>query len=286
MSLVTNHSTSLCGVGIGLRSVHYQTILETLPDTPWFEALTDNYMGNGGLPLQYLEQIREHYPITLHGVGLSLGSLDPLDKKYLMQLKQLIHRFQPTLVSDHLCWSSFDGIHGNDLFPMPYSKEALTHIVDRIQQVQDTLGQRIVVENVSSYVTYHSDEMTEWEFLAEVVKQADCDLLCDVNNIYVSAQNHQFDPLVYLRALPHDRIKEIHLAGYDNVGTHLLDTHGDVVQPEVWKLYEQAIELIGPVATLIEWDTDIPDFEVLQKEAKKAALILEQYDIEKYNETA
>ena len=226
--------------------------------------------------MHYLEQVREHYPITLHGVGLSLGSLDPLDQNYIKKLKQLIQRFQPSLVSDHLCWSSIDGIHGNDLFPMPYSKEALTHIVNRIQQVQDTLGQRILVENVSSYVTYQSDEMTEWEFLAEVVKKADCDLLCDVNNIYVSAQNHQFDPLVYLRALPHDRIKEIHLAGYEDEGTHLLDTHGDVVHPPVWDLYEQAIEMIGPVATLIEWDTNIPAFSTLQQEAQKAALILEQ----------
>lgn len=271
-----SHTTPLCGAGVGLRSTHYQAILETLPDVNWFEALTDNYMGNGGLPLQYLEQISNHYPITLHGVGLSLGSLDPLNKVYIQKLKQLIQRFQPRLVSDHLCWSSFDGIHGNDLFPMPYSKEALKHIVSRIQQVQDALGQRILVENVSSYVTYQSDEMTEWEFLAEVAKQADCDLLCDVNNIYVSAQNHQFDPLIYLRALPHERIKEIHLAGYEDEGTHLLDTHGDVVHPPVWDLYEQAIEMIGPVATLIEWDTNIPAFSVLQQEAQKAAHILEQ----------
>mgnify|MGYP000571276164 FL=1 len=273
-----SHATPLCGAGIGLRSVHYQTILEMLPDVPWFEALTDNYMGNGGLPLHYLEQVREHYPITLHGVGLSLGSLDPLNQDYIKKLKQLIQHFQPRLVSDHLCWSSIDGIHGNDLFPMPYSQEALVHIVDRIKQVQDALGQRILVENVSSYVTYQSDEMTEWEFLAEVVKQADCDLLCDVNNIYVSAKNHQFDPLVYLSALPHDRIKEIHLAGYEDEGTHLLDTHGDVVHPPVWDLYEKAIEMIGPIATLIEWDTNIPGFSTLQQEAQKAALILEQFD--------
>jgi len=274
----TSHAISLCGAGIGLRSVHYQTILETLPDVPWFEALTDNYMGNGGLPLHYLEQVREHYPITLHGVGLSLGSLDPLDQDYIKKLKHLIQRFQPRLVSDHLCWSSIDGIHGNDLFPIPYSQEALVHIVDRIKQVQDALGQRILVENVSSYVTYQSDEMTEWEFLSEVVRLADCNLLCDVNNIYVSAQNHQFDPLVYLQALPHERIKEIHLAGYEDVGTHLLDTHGGVVHPPVWELYEQAIEMIGPVATLLEWDTNIPSFDILQLEAKKAALVLEQFD--------
>ncbi len=278
MSSINHHTPPLLGAGIGLRSVHYQTILETLPAVPWFEALTDNYMGEGGLPLHYLEAVCNHYPITFHGVGLSLGSLDPLDRNYLNKLKKLIDRFQPKLVSDHLCWSSFGGIHGNDLFPLPYSKEALDHIVNRISQVQESLGQRILVENVSSYVTFHSDEMTEWEFLTEVAKRADCDLLCDINNIYVSAQNHQFDPLVYLTALPHNRVKEIHLAGYEDVGTHLLDTHGDVVHPPVWALYEQAIEMIGPVATLIEWATNIPSFDTLQQEARKAALILERYD--------
>ena len=277
MSHTRNSSASINGAGVGLRSAHYQTVLETLPDVPWFEALTDNYMGNGGLPLYYLEKIREHYPITFHGVGLSLGSLDPLDNQYIQKLKERIKRYQPTLVSDHLCWSSYDGVHGNDLFPMPYSQEALNHMVGRIQQVQDALGQRIVVENVSSYVTFQSDEMTEWEFLSEVVKRADCDLLCDVNNIYVSARNHQFDPIEYLKALPHDRIREIHLAGYEDEGTHLLDTHGEAVHPPVWDLYQKAIELIGPVATLIEWDNNIPAFETLHLEAKKAAQILEQF---------
>lgn len=277
MSHTRNSSASINGAGVGLRSAHYQTVLETLPDVPWFEALTDNYMGNGGLPLYYLEKIREHYPITFHGVGLSLGSLDPLDNQYIQKLKERIKRYQPSLVSDHLCWSSYDGVHGNDLFPMPYSQEALNHMVGRIQQVQDALGQRIVVENVSSYVTFQSDEMTEWEFLSEVVKRADCDLLCDVNNIYVSARNHQFDPMVYLKALPHDRIREIHLAGYEDEGTHLLDTHGEAVHPPVWDLYQKAIELIGPVATLIEWDNNIPAFETLHLEAKKAAQILEQF---------
>lgn len=277
MSHTRNSSASINGAGVGLRSAHYQTVLETLPDVPWFEALTDNYMGNGGLPLYYLEKIREHYPITFHGVGLSLGSLDPLDNQYIQKLKERIKRYQPSLVSDHLCWSSYDGVHGNDLFPMPYSQEALNHMVGRIQQVQDALGQRIVVENVSSYVTFQSDEMTEWEFLSEVVKRADCDLLCDVNNIYVSARNHQFDPIEYLKALPHDRIREIHLAGYEDEGTHLLDTHGEAVHPPVWDLYQKAIELIGPVATLIEWDNNIPAFETLHLEAKKAAQILEQF---------
>lgn len=279
MSHNRNSSASINGAGVGLRSAHYQTVLETLPDVPWFEALTDNYMGNGGLPLHYLEKIREHYPITFHGVGLSLGSLDPLDNRYIQKLKERIKRYQPSLVSDHLCWSSYDGVHGNDLFPMPYTQEALNHMVDRIQQVQDALSQRIVVENVSSYVTFQSDEMTEWEFLSELVKRADCDLLCDVNNIYVSARNHQFDPMVYLKALPHDRIREIHLAGYEDEGTHLLDTHGEAVHPPVWELYKQAIELIGPVATLIEWDNNIPVFETLHLEAKKAAQILEQFNV-------
>ncbi len=279
MTSSTQVAPNITGAGVGLRSTHYQTILETLPEVPWFEALTDNYMGPGGLPHHYLERISTQYPITFHGVGLSLGSLDPLDDQYLRRLKALIHRYRPQLVSDHLCWSSFDGVHGNDLFPLPYSEEALRHIVQRIQQVQDYLGQRIVIENVSSYLTFQSSDMTEWAFLAEVVTEADCDLLCDVNNIYVSASNHGFDPLTYLKALPADRVREIHLAGYEDEGTHLLDTHGAPVHEPVWTLYAQAMALFGPVPTLIEWDTNIPDFAVLQQEAAKAQAIMEQYDV-------
>lgn len=263
------------GVGIGLRAQHYQTLLNDLPAVPWLEALTDNYMNEGGLPLYYLEQVRSHYPLTFHGVGMSLGSTDPLDKTYLNKLKNLIGRFEPIHVSDHLCWSSFHGLHGNDLFPMPYTEEAISHISERILQVQEFLGQRILIENVSSYLSFKQSAMTEAEFLAEVVKRADCDLLCDVNNIYVSAQNHQFDAMDYLNRLPGDRIKEIHLAGFEDVGTHLLDTHGARVHDPVWDLYEETITRFGNIPTLIEWDTDIPEFSVLMEEREKAQKIMD-----------
>jgi uncharacterized protein (UPF0276 family) len=264
------------GAGIGLRSVHYQTILKTLPEVPWFEVLIDNYMGEGGQPLDYLEQVREHYPLTFHGVGMSLGSIDPLDYAYLARLKSLIDRFQPSLVSDHLCWASFDGVHGNDLFPMPYTNEAIQHLVSRIDQVQNFLGRRILIENVSSYLSFTVDAMSEVEFLTEVAEQADCDILCDVNNIYVSAMNHQFDPVDYLRALPAKRIKEMHLAGFEDQGTHLLDTHGARVHEPVWRLYQSALEFFGPVPTLIEWDTNIPDFAILKEERDKAQQMMRQ----------
>ena len=265
------------GAGIGLRSAHYQTILNSRPDIPWFEALTDNYMGEGGQPLDYLEQVRELYPLTFHGVGMSLGSTDPIDQNYLSCLKNLINRFQPTYVSDHLCWASFDGIHGNELFPMPYTCEAIDHIVHRIDQVQNFLGQRILIENVSSYLSFKVDAMAEVEFLSEIAKKADCDILCDVNNIYVSAVNHRFDPYAYLAALPKERIKEMHLAGFEDQGTHLLDTHGARIHEPVWKLYRAALELFGPVPTLIEWDTNIPEFKVLEQEQSKAAALMSDY---------
>lgn len=263
-------SEPLTGVGIGLRSQHYQDILKHSPDIPWFEALSDNYMNDGGLPLYYLEQIRQHYPITFHGVGMSLGATDPLNEEYLTRLKGLIARFEPVYVSDHLCWSSHSGLYANDLLPMPYTQEAVRHIAERILRVQDFLGRRILIENVSSYVSYTQSVMEEVDFLTEVVGQADCDLLCDVNNIYVSAKNHHYDPLVYLSKLPADRIKEFHLAGYEDMGTHLLDTHGARVHEPVWALYQEALKRFGPIPTLIEWDTDIPDFDVLVQEQSRA----------------
>lgn len=270
-----NTQPVLNGVGIGLRAPHYQHIIEQQPDIPWFEALIDNYLGDGGLPLYYLEKIREQYPLTFHGVGMSLGSSDPLDKNYLNRLKQRMDDFEPIHVSDHLCWNSIGGIHGNDLLPLPYTEDALRQVVNNIHQVQDHLGQQILIENVSSYVAFTDDAMTEWDFVREVVKQADCLLLCDINNIYVSAINHGFDPLDYLKAMPKERIREIHLAGYQDQGTHLLDTHGQPVHEPVWSLYRQALSMYGPVPTLIEWDTDIPDFDVLEQEAFKASEAME-----------
>jgi uncharacterized protein len=258
------------GVGIGLRSKHYQDILATKPDVPWFEILTDNYLGEGGAPLHYLEQVAEHYPLSFHCVGMSLGSAEPINKAYFDKLERLIARFQPAHISDHLSWNSLHGVHGHDLLPMPYTEDAARHIAQKIQAAQDCLGRRILIENVSSYLAFKDSYLTELEFLCDVVKRADCELLCDVNNIYVSARNHDFDAADYLRRLPKERVKELHLAGYEDQGTHLLDTHGSAVHEPVWQLYEQAIAQFGTVPTLIEWDTNIPNFDVLLKEREKA----------------
>ena len=260
-------------IGIGLRSQHYQDILKNRPTVPWFEALTDNYLGDGGQPLAYLEQIRAEYPITLHGVGMSLGSFEPLNFDYLKKVKNLNDRMQPAWLSDHLCWSASGGHYSHDLLPLPYTEEAIKHMSTRIAQAQDFLGQQLVIENVSSYVSFAASEVTEWEFLIAVVDQADCMLLLDINNIYVSARNHNFNPETYLSAIPAKRVREIHLAGYEDQGTHLLDTHGEPVHQHVWTLYEKALGQLGPIPTLIEWDTNIPTFQQLLEEARKAEQI-------------
>jgi len=267
-------TASITGAGIGLRSRHYQEILDTQPTVPWFEVLSENYFGAGGLPIYHLERIREHYPITLHGVGMSLGSADPLNVDYLARLKKLAERIEPVYISDHLAWISIDGRHVHDLLPLPYTEEALTLFSSRVREAQDVLGRRLLIENPSSYMSYKNADLTESEFLLELVKRADCDLLFDVNNVYVSSQNHSFDPIEYLHALPADRVKEIHLAGYEEQDSYLFDTHGHRVHPPVWKLYKDAIKCLGPIPTLIEWDTDIPEFSVLVDEANTAQKIL------------
>ena len=261
------------GIGIGLRSQHYQDILNNRPKVSWFEALTDNYLGDGGQPLAYLEQIRADYPITLHGVGMSLGSFEPLNLDYLKKVKNLKNRMQPAWLSDHLCWSASGGYYSHDLLPLSYTEEAAKHISTRIVQAQDFLGEQLVIENVSSYVSFAASEMTEWEFLIAVVDRADCMLLLDINNIYVSAHNHGFSPEAYLNAIPAQRVREIHLAGYEDQGTHLLDTHGKPVHQPVWALYEKALSQLGPIPTLIEWDTNIPPLQQLLEEAQKAERI-------------
>lgn len=242
---------------------------------PWFEVLVDNYLAEGSAPLQDLEKIRRDYAVTFHGVGLSLGSTDPLDTRYLRRLEELIERYEPAWCSEHLCWISAGGDYVHDLLPLPYVEEAARHVARRIRQVQDFLGRRILIENVSSYLAYKASVLEEWEFLRLVVEEADCDILLDVNNVYVSARNHGFDPHEYLSAIPAERVRELHLAGYDDRGTHLLDTHGARVHPPVWDLYREALARFGRVPTLLEWDTDIPDFEVLQAEAASAARLLE-----------
>ncbi|MAF84781.1 MAG: DUF692 domain-containing protein [Gammaproteobacteria bacterium] len=264
----------ITGAGIGLRSRHYQEILDTKPSIPWFEVLSENYFGVGGLPIYHLERVRELYPVTLHGVGMSLGSADPLNFDYLARLKKLAEQIEPTYISDHLAWISIDGRHVHDLLPLPYTEETLAHFADCVLQVQDFLGCRLLIENPSSYMGYKEVDMTEWEFIAELVKRADCDLLFDVNNVYVSGQNHGFDPYEYLHSLPEGRVREIHLAGYEEQNNYLFDTHGYRVHPPVWELYRETIKHLGPVPTLIEWDNDIPEFEVLVDEANKAQKVM------------
>ena len=265
------------GVGIGLRTPHYRELLDTLPPIGWFEVHSENYFGDGGQPLFFLEKFRSHYPLSLHGVGLSLGSTDPLNATHLKKLKSVADRFEPGLVSDHLCWSSVGGQFLNDLLPLPYTEEALSHVVTRISEAQDYLCRTIAVENVSSYLQYKHSTIPEWEFVAEVSRRAGCGILLDVNNIYVSAQNHRFDPITYIDAIPIDAVEEIHLAGFDSNGECLIDTHGKPVFDAVWPLYAHAIERIGPTPTLIEWDSDIPTLDVLLAEAWKARAILERH---------
>jgi len=266
----------ICGVGLGLRSCHYQHILATRPAVPWFEVMTDNYMGDGGQPHYYLEQIRQHYPVTFHGVGLSLGSVRPLSESYLTRLSELVERYQPAWVSEHLSWSASEQQNSHDLLPMPYTEAAVQHMSERILQVQDRLGQRILVENLSSYLTFEESEMTEWEYVSEICRRADCELLLDVNNVHVSAINHGFSASDYLAGIPAARVKEIHLAGYEEQDGLLLDSHSRPVHAPVWELYRQAVERFGAVPTLIEWDNDIPEFSRLQQEAERAAAICQE----------
>jgi uncharacterized protein (UPF0276 family) len=259
----------ISGAGAGLRSPHYAEILQNRPAVRWFEALTENYFG-GGLPVHHLEQVRSHYPVTLHGVGMSLGSTDPLDFDYLAKVKALAQRIEPAWISDHLAWLSINGQFVHDLLPLPYTQEALLHIAARIRQVQDFLEQRILIENPSSYLSFRNSDMTEWEFISALVESADCNLLLDVNNVYVSACNNGFDPDEYIRRLPHARIREIHLAGYEEQNHFLFDTHGHPVHRPVWDLYRATLQSTGPLPTVVEWDTDIPPLDVLLNEVSTA----------------
>ncbi len=259
--------------GIGLRTAHYREILDTLPDLGWLEVHSENYFGRGR-PLWFLERLRAHYPISLHGVGMALGAARRLDAEHLRRLKSLIARIEPGLVSEHLSWGAVEGRHLNDLLPLPYTEEALAHVCAHIMQVQDFLGRRLLIENISSYVRWRHDTIPEWEFVAEVARRSGCGLLLDVNNIYVSAVNHGFDARLYLAAIPGARIEEIHLAGFDEGEQCLIDTHGKRVAEPVWQLYRETVARLGPRPTLIEWDTDIPALEVLLDEAARAQVIM------------
>lgn len=268
------------GFGLGLRPDYYEEILEQKPNLDWFEILTENYMVPGGKPLYYLDQIRAHYPVVMHGVSLSLGSTDPLDRAYLKQLSALAARVEPVWISDHLCWTGVNGINAHDLLPVPYTRETVNHVVSRIQQVQDFLGRPILIENVSSYLTYKQSEMTEWEFIQEIVKQADCYILLDINNIYVSSVNHQFNPIDYIIAMPAERVAQIHLAGHANHGNYIIDTHdAPVIQP-VWDLYAATLQRLGPISSMIERDDNMPPFAELLAEVNRARRIAESILVE------
>jgi uncharacterized protein (UPF0276 family) len=264
--------------GIGLRAEHYAEFAETLPAVGFIEAHTENYFGRGGKPLHYLERARRDYPLSLHGVGLSIGSSDPLNRSHLARLGELIDALEPACVSDHLCWSSIGGIHANDLLPLPCSEEALGHVVERVGRVQDELGHTILLENVSSYFEYADAAMPEWEFLAEVARRSGCGILLDVNNVYVSAHNHGFDALAYLRGIRRGTVHEIHLAGHVrnrfDGGELLIDTHSAPVCDAVWTLYRAALKRFGAVPTLIEWDADLPPLRTLLAEAYTADSML------------
>jgi uncharacterized protein (UPF0276 family) len=272
-----NLNTKITGSGINLMSKHHKTILETQPAVNWFEVHPEHYFRrHGGLILQNLERIREKYPITFHGVGLSLGAIAPLDWQYINDLKRLIQQFQPAWFSEHISWASGESRHFHDLIPLPHSEEAVLHIAKRIREVQDFLGERILVENISSYMAYAASELTEAEFISAVLVEADCYLLLDVNNLYVNSVNHGFSALKALNQIPSERVKQIHLAGYSDRGSYLLDTHGQKVHQSVWHLYQAAINRLGNVPTLIEWESNVPDFAVVKAEADKANEYLQQ----------
>jgi len=268
--------------GIGLRAEHYRDLLARRPEVGFLEVHSENYFGDGGAPLHYLEQARAHYPLSLHGVGLSLGSSDPLNRSHVTKLKRLIDRFEPALVSDHLCWCSVGGVFLNDLLPLPYTEEALAHFVAHVAQAQDLLGRQLLIENPSSYLTYRHSTIPEPEFLDEVVRRSGCALLLDVNNVYVSSRNHGWDATAYIDALPARAIKEIHLAGYtvntSPEGEMLIDSHSARVHEPVWKLYRYTVARLARRPTLIEWDTDLPALEVLVEEARLADVIMEEHD--------
>lgn len=260
----------LLGLGLGLRSSHFSHILAHWPQVDWFEVISENFMDSAGRPRYVLDQIAERYPTVMHGVSLSIGSTDPLNFDYLARLKRLADEIKPRWISDHLCWTGVLGLNAHDLLPIPLTEASLKHVIERIRIVQDYLGRPLVLENPSTYVTFAQSTMSEWEFLTRMAADADCGLLLDVNNVYVSSVNHDFDPQEYIANLPHERIVQCHLAGHTDCRTHLIDTHDDHVIDPVWELYRQAHLLTGGVSTLLEWDAKIPEFPVLHAEVLKA----------------
>lgn len=263
-------ATSGLGYGLGLRSHYYEAILVQRPAVDWFEVVSENFMVDGGKALYYLDAIGEHYPLVMHGVSLSIGGPHALDQSYLQRLKELARRVKPAWISDHLCWSRGNAHQLHDLLPLPYTEESLQHVAARVSQVQDVLERPLVLENVSSYLRTASDQFNEWEFLARLSELSGCELLLDVNNVYVSSRNHGFDPWQFISALPAQSIRQIHLAGHSDYGDYVIDTHDHPISDPVWQLYQRSLELLGPVATMIERDDHFPPFEELLAELHKA----------------
>jgi uncharacterized protein len=271
--MMTDSRPASLGFGLGLRAQHYRDILDGSPDVDWFEVISENYMVPGGQPLRMLDAVAERYPVVMHGVSLSIASTSPFDMQYLKGLKALANRVKPRWISDHLCWTGVHGVNLHDLLPVPYTEEALAHVVSRISQVQDFLGRRLVIENVSSYIEYECSEMSEWEFVAEVARRADCWLLLDINNVFVSGVNHDFSTHRFLDAIPPDRVVQFHLAGHSEGRTCLIDTHDHPVCEDVWKLYARALERFGAVSTMIERDDNIPPLADLITELARARAV-------------
>jgi len=268
-----NQQRPYLGFGLGLRPDYYDEILTHHPNVDWFEILSENYMVGGGKPLYYLHAIREKYPVVMHGVSLSIGGTDPLDMDYLKQLKTLAQSVNPHWISDHLCWTGQGGNNLHDLMPLPYNDEAIKHVAQRVRQVQDYLGQQILLENVSSYVSYRHSVMSEWEFYTAVVEEADCLMLLDINNIYVSSRNHNFDPMEYINAVPIDRVQQFHLAGHTDYGNYVIDTHDHPIVDSVWELYKKVLPVFGHISTMIERDDLMPPFSELMQELEQARSI-------------
>ena len=272
-----SNSRPYLGYGLGLRKEHYETVLAERPKVDWFEIISENYMVEGGKPLDYLSRIREDYPMVMHGVSMSIGSTEPLDFGYLKRLKALIQRVEPAWFSDHLCWTGVHGINLHDLMPLPYTEEAVQHVADRVKQVQDYMGRQMLLENVSSYVSYSDSQMSEWEFLRAVSERADCLILLDINNIYVSAFNHNFDPYTYLTAMPTERVYQFHLAGHTQENNLIIDTHDHPIADPVFELYAAAVQHFGRVSTMIERDDHIPPLPELLNELEQVRRIAEEH---------
>lgn len=264
------------GFGLGLRFPHYQHVLTTRPKVDWFEIISENFIESHRGHWDFLADLRQDYPIVMHGVSLSIGGIDPVDKDYLQKIKSLAALIETPWVSDHLCFTGVAHTNTHDLLPIPYTEEALSHVVERIQQVQDILGRPLVLENPSSYVEFHTSALTEWEFIAEMAKRSGCGLLLDVNNVYVSAFNHRFDARQYIDALPASHVVQIHLAGHEHHGSHIIDTHDNAVIDDVWDLYAYTLQKMGFISTMVEWDGKIPDFSILLDEINKARRLVPQ----------